>query len=298
MGSGTVRANMATGINQNIEILGRVFHIQTELCFGDDPKIRTTVYDGGRVVASREMPADPSHRTEGEILDQIRAQHGLIIDNLVTRSSTLAEQKRESAPAEIPRHAASRTARGRAARAGHPLPAGSDPSLRRSLRTRRLVGPFSQRFAGGGERIEGSDSELEAAGAAIYAVMGSPAFRGLRLDEQIHFFDLKERIDLWRVGGDPHPNADSLLDDVTSLAHHLAAINDRRELTHFDHRLLLWALGAIGSDGVTRDILGHLESLGGRDADLDRLLVEGASIDKDRLIEVLIGLLDRTLPGE
>ncbi len=287
---------MATGINENISILGREFHIQTEVSLGEDPKIRTTVYDGGRIVASRDVPADPDRQSEDEILEQIRAQHGLIIDNLITRSAALAKRKGGAPPSSGSRDAASVAAKDRATRTRHPLPAGSDPSLRRALRTRRLVGPFSQRFSAYGVPPTSCDTDLEAAGTSIDSIMGSPACRGLRLDEQIRFFDLKERIDLWRTGGDPDVDPAALLDDITAFARHLHAINDRRELADFDHRLLLWAIGAIGSAGITDDSLGHLQSLRGRDLALDHLLDGPGDIDQDHVLELLIGLLDRTLP--
>ncbi len=47
------------GFIDKIALLGREFTIQTELIEGESAKIRTLVYDGGRLVTSRESDLDP-----------------------------------------------------------------------------------------------------------------------------------------------------------------------------------------------------------------------------------------------
>ena len=42
-----------SGVIHKVTLLGREFTIQTELISGEETKIRTLVYDGGRLVTSR-----------------------------------------------------------------------------------------------------------------------------------------------------------------------------------------------------------------------------------------------------
>jgi hypothetical protein len=296
--TGNGNRDMATGINENIEILGRVLHVQTELGRQDESVIRTTVYDGGRIVATREIAVDPDRGTEDEVLEQIRAHHALIVDNLITRSAELAAQRRVSSTAATATVDGITDDRGLMARARHPLPAGTDPSLRRALRTRRLVGPFSQRFSTVGSAQPGGEQALDAAEASVAWIMNSPAFRGLRIDEQVRFFDLRERLEWWRSGDLSVPDRSDLIDDIAAFARHLEAVSHRRELMEFDHRLLLWAIGCLAEDGSASDVCGQLEFLRGRDADLDRLLEEPDAVSDHDLLEQLMDLLDRTHPAE
>jgi hypothetical protein len=288
---------MATGINQNIEILGRVLHVQTELGRQDESVIRTTVYDGGRIVATREIAVDTGRGSEDEVLEQIRAHHALIVDNLITRSAELAAQRLASSTAATPTGEGITDDRYLKPRARHPLPAGTDPSLRRALRTRRLVGPFTQNFSTVGSSQPGGEQALDAAEACIASIMGAPAFRGLRIDEQVRFFDLRERLEQWRGGGLTVPDRSDLIDDIAAFARHLAAISHRRELMAFDQRLLLWAIGCLAEDGSASDVLGQLEFLRGRDAKLDHFLDEPEAAGDHDLLEQLMDLLDRTHPA-
>ncbi len=47
-----------SGMIDKIAVLGREFTIQTEFVPGERAKVRTLVYDGGRLVSSREIAAD------------------------------------------------------------------------------------------------------------------------------------------------------------------------------------------------------------------------------------------------
>ena len=49
---------MISGLNQEVSVLGRAFHFQTELTRKGDLFIRTEVFVGGKVVATRENRLD------------------------------------------------------------------------------------------------------------------------------------------------------------------------------------------------------------------------------------------------
>ncbi len=51
---------MASGLNENIDILGRVLHVQTEMTQGEEPRVRAALLDGGRIVATRETVLERS----------------------------------------------------------------------------------------------------------------------------------------------------------------------------------------------------------------------------------------------
>ncbi len=286
---------MATGLNENIEILGRVLHVQTELTPADEPRVRTTVYDGGRIIASRESVLDKGATGDDEVLGVIRHQHELIIDNMVSRSEQLVARKRriiEAGP-ETPRPAGLMTS---SARAVHDLPDASDPFVATSLRCRRLVGPFSLALSSMSAGDPSSGDLLEVAVAWIGEITASPVFPDLRLDEQVQFLDLRDRFGRWRDGGLGHEESSELLWDTVAFADLLSEINQRRALAVFDHALLLWALAEVGSKGMTEEVMDQLESQRGRDKALDTVLDHPALAEPDRLPEILMSLIDRTLP--
>jgi hypothetical protein len=129
----------------------------------------------------------------------------------------------------------------------------------------------------------------------IDEIMDSPGFSDIRLDEQVRFFDLRDRIAVWRSDGRDTETGAGILLAVVVFAGHLRRISDRHELVEFDHGLLTWAIWAIGREGASAEVLGHLRAMYGRDAELDGLLDRPESVAADRLLEILLGLLDRTL---
>lgn len=285
---------MASGLNENIDILGRVLHVQTELTDGEKPTVRSTVYDGGRIVATRETtPETPLG--DGEALDSIRRQHELIVDNMVRRSEELAARKRrmiESGP-DQPRTPSRRTP---PARVVQPLPEVTTPFLETSLRCRRLVGPFSLALSSTAAGDPSSGDLLEVAVSWIGDITASPVFPDLRLDEQVRFLDLRERFGSWRSGRLDPEQSSELLWDTVAFADHLAEINQRRELANFDHELLLWALAEVTEQGLSAEVLAQLETQRGRDRSLDMVLDHPDLADPGCMPEILMSLIDRTLP--
>ena len=286
---------MASGLNENIDILGRVLHVQTEMTQGDEPRVRTTVYDGGRIVATRESALEDGLGDDDEVLHRIRHQHELIIENMIKRSEQLAARKRrmiEEGP-EAPRSVEPRT---QSTRANHGLPDASDPLVQKSLSCRRLVGPFSLALSSAAAGDPSSGDLLEVAVSWIGEITASPVFPELRLDEQVRFLDLRDRFGAWRSGGLGPEASSELLWDTVAFADQLLEINQRRDLAAYDHKLLLWALAEIGSQGMTEEIMTRLESQRGRDKVLDTVLDHPDLAEPDRLPEILMSLIDRTLP--
>jgi hypothetical protein len=289
---------MIDGINENVEVFGRVFHVQTEVTDGMRPKLRTTVFLDGAVVASRETLVERGDTSEDGIRDRMAYQHGLIIANLVKRTAEF------EASASKPVHSETHE---RVARPSDAVPLrevqrpepDADPTLLASVQARQLIGPFGLALQPSPYHDdEATRSRLEGAGEMIDAIMAAPGFSDIRLDEQVRFFDLKERVAAWRgAGRDPKTGAGILLAAVI-FAGHLRRISDRHELVEFDHRLLTWAIWSIGRNGASDEVLGHLRGLYGRDAELDRLLEQPGPVAAERLLEVLLGLLDRTLPRD
>jgi hypothetical protein len=289
---------MVNGVNQNVDIFGRVFHVQTEVTTGAQPMVRSTVYLGGSVVGTRESRIDPRIASEEGIREQIDAQHALIIDNLVKREAELEAEKSSVDVSEPRPHTTQQPAPKAPEKTPLPL-LESDPELAASVKVRQLIGPFSFAFRPSPYHdTEAVRARLESAADMIEEIMNAPAFPDIRLDEQVRFFDLKERLTSWHGSGrDPDVGAEILL-DVVVFAGHLQRINDRRELAAFDHALITWALSAVGRTGASDEVFFPLRSLYGRDPDLDHLLDQPDDVETERLLEVLLGLLDRTLPGD
>ena len=289
---------MIDGINENVEVFGRIFHVQTEVTTVVRPMVRSTVFLDGAIVGSRESAVDQRESSEDCIRGQMRSQHDQIIANLVKRT---AEFEAQASNPALPEPTPSTTQRPDATvLKGVPRPGlDGDPRLPSSVKARQLVGPFSLAVRPSPyhdpESVRG---RLENAANMIDEIMAAPGFSDIRLDEQVRFFDLRERVAGWRgAGRDPESGAGILL-AVVGFAGHLSRISDRHELVAFDHKLLTWALWAVGRDGASDEVLGHLRALCGRDAELDHLLDQPEPVEADRLLEVLLGLLDRTLPGD
>jgi hypothetical protein len=289
---------MVNGINENVETYGRMFHVQTEVTTGAQPMVRSTVYLDGTIVGAREVPVDPQNTSEKGIHEQMNSQHKLIIANLATRAVEYEAQAPRPDVPEAPFRTSQRSDLSKLKEIPRPELDG-DPELAEAVMVRQLLGPFSLALRPSPyQDPESVRTRLETAARMIDDIMAAPAFSEIRLDEQVRFFDLRERLAAWRgAGRDPESAAEILLAMVV-FAGHLRRISDRRELVVFDHKLLTWALSRIGRDGVTEEALGHLKALCGRDAELDRLLAQQAPIEANRLLEVLLALLDRTLPGE
>jgi hypothetical protein len=269
---------VATGINQNVEIGGRVFHVQTEFITADQPKIETTVFLDGRVVGSRKIPMaddDPSQERLCELRDE---QHATIVKNLVSRMASLqAKRAREKpstiAPGEVPDP---KTSHG----------------LRASINARTLIG----RFRGAIDVMPPYSHKelslrLRATVSQIEGIVESPTFSDIRVDEQVRFSLLKERINEWHNGDEDHDTGVRIWSDVVVFSARLGEINCREELARYDQHTLSTAVARIASEGFSDDDLEQLQTLYGLDVQLDRML-DAPGYTAEQWSEVLKRILE------
>jgi hypothetical protein len=250
---------VATGINQNVEIGGRVFHVQTEFISADQPKIETTVFLDGRVVGSRKIPMlddNPSQERLCELRDE---QHATIVKNLVSRMANLQAKRAREQPAEV-------------AEGVVPDPKTS-VSLRASINARTLIG----RFRGAIDVMppythKELSLRLKATVSQIEGIVESPTFSDIRVDEQVRFSLLKERINEWQSGGQDHDTGVRIWSDAVVFSARLGEINCREELARYDQHTLATAVARIDSEGISDDDLELLTTLYGLDVQLDRML--------------------------
>lgn len=284
-----------SGIIEKIALLGREFTIQTEFVPRPEPRIRTLAYDGGRLVTVREMGVDPGDASEDRLRRQIQEHHTRITANLYRRAAELQAAKGLAAappPRTVP-VSSSAVSAGK----GRPMPTIEPGSrLEQSVATRQAIGPFSLAFArqapGGAEDYE---ALLAAAEAAIDTITRTPVFHQLRLDEQLTFIALRGQIATWRLSDENPEVAADVWSNLEPFARHLQRISDRAELVAFDHELLTWAISELGKGIVSDQLIAGLQALAGRDEDLDRLVARPTTTTPHALLEVLIGILDRTL---
>ena len=86
---------MIGGFNQQVKILGRIYHIQTEL---SDAGIRTEMFLGGKLVATCEKPLDAADRDGSNLASLIQEQHDKILAGVAERLRLYGE-RREAIPA-------------------------------------------------------------------------------------------------------------------------------------------------------------------------------------------------------
>jgi hypothetical protein len=132
------------------------------------------------------------------------------------------------------------------------------------------------------ERVE------KAAKVLAWATQES-CFGRVRVDEQVRFHLVKERIERWVAAGRDPSDAESVWSEVVKFCGYIAEINLRADLLEFDRRLVLWGLASIERKGVSKSTLKPLSWLFGRDGEFDLLL------DRDDLpeAETLVAQLER-----
>jgi len=283
-----------SGLIDKIALLGREFTIQTECIVGDDPKVRTLVYDGGRLVTSREGAFDANadaHEIEAKVL----RQHKLITDTLVKRATELQAAKGVIAEPPVAAPAAPKPPAARAK--GTPKPEIEPESpLAIAITVRKTIGPFGLAFAHPAPTtVGGYETELEAVESAIDAIMKSPAYEHLRLDEQLTMIAIRGQLATWRLADNDLALATEIWPSIERFAYHQQKISDRRELVAFDHQLLTWAMSQLGKGSISDELTEGLANLAGRSAELDGFLADPAAMSQMGLLEILLGLMDQTL---
>jgi len=284
-----------SGLIDKIAVLGREFTIQTEYLPGMEAKIRTLVYDGGRLVTAREISAGDGSETSKTVETTVRRQHRRITETLVKRAKelettkTARSQPPKSKPAVVtaPPASAKKTSRP-TVEEGSPLAV--------AIAVRQTIGPFSLAFAHQAPTTaEGYERTLDAVDAAIEAIRNAPTYDSIRLDEQLTMIALKSQLETWQVADKDIAMATEIWPGVERLAFHLQKINNRSDLVAFDHRLLTWSMSQLGRGEVTDDLIDALRGLGGRDAELDQIIRSPEGVGPFELLEVLLRLMDQTL---
>lgn len=283
------------GLIDKIALLGREFTIQTEFIEGDEVKIRTLVYDGGRLVTSREVTLDPPPATNASIEAKVRKQHTLITETLINRAVTLqaatgdrTDRPAAAAPAPKPAPPSRKGASRPEIEPGSPLEI--------AIGLRRTIGPFGLAFAHPAPTTpKGYVIELNRVEAAIDEIMSSPIYEYIRLDEQLTMIAIRGQLATWRLAKDDMAVASEIWPSVERFAYHQQKINDRRDLVAFDYKLLTWAMSQLGKGTITDELTMGLGSLAGRDAELDAFLLEPDGMTQMGLLEILLRLIDKTL---
>lgn len=287
--------NRMGGFIDKIVVLGREFTIQTEIVPGDRPKIRTLVYDGGRLVSSREVGVGTLGTSSTDVEAAVQLQHSRIIDTLIRRAEELGATE---APARTS------TVGTRPPDASHPSTARAAPCprvenrspLAEAIAVRQTIGPFSLAFAGPAPiTAEAYRQTLEAVAASIDAIREAPTYSAIRLDEQLALIALRSQLDDWQEAGRDGDAAAEIWPGIARFAVHLQKINHRSDLVAFDQQLLTWAISQLGRGEITDELIVELHHLGGRDGELDRLLRDPAAATSFELLEILMRLMDRTL---
>lgn len=283
------------GFIDKITVLGREFTIQTEFIPGDAAKIRTLVYDGGRLVTSREIPAGGKSDSEAAVEATVRQQHQRVTETLVKRAEELSSAKKAPQAPPPPKTPSAPSPPTDAKKRHRPL-VERGSRLETAIAIRQTIGPFSLAFAHPGPTTaEGYVRALESVDAALDAIREAPTYDAIRLDEQLTMIALKSQLETWRMADRDIMMSTEIWPTVESFAYHLQKINNRADLVSFDHEMLTWAMSELGRGKITEELTEGLRGLGGRDAELDRFLRDPSSTDQLGLLEILLGLMDRTL---
>lgn len=282
-----------SGIVHKVALLGREFTVQTEFIPRPERKVRTLVYDGGRLVTSREIPVGPMAVSDEAVDAKVKEQHRRITDTLIRRAAELQAAKAEFAPTQPPRPAPPAATAQPKGVAQPEVEAGSP--LATAIAIRQTIGPFGLAFARPAPATAVEYEELmEAVESSIERIMKSAAWDDIRLDEQLTMIAIRGQLASWRLADKDLAMATEIWPSVERFALHQQKISNRADLVTFDHKLLTWALAELGRGGLSEQLLGGLRGLAGRDAELDELLAHPDRSSPHELLAVLMRLLDET----
>lgn len=296
---------MITGLNQEVTVLGRTFHFQTELHRRGDLFVRTEVFVGGKVVATREhrlVGSGQARLDEDLVRELMKKQHQRVIESTQQRAEAYQE-KRQSPAADTPSPAAQPPADppGFDLRQAESLTPPSDAKkteVGSAIRIRRIFGKFRLRLGLTADLPEEQlTRRLETAARGFSWIVSSPTFQEIRLDEQMRCHLVNEQVGEWLKGDRNSAKAREIWSEIVTFNDYVAEINNRAELIAFDRQLLMWGAYQVQSRGLSDQLLDHLQWLSGRDLELDRLLDQPAEVAADAWFQTLCRVLTRT-PGE
>ncbi len=287
---------MISGLNQEVSVLGRAFHFQTELTKKGDLFVRTEVFVGGKVVATREHRLGRAGRgklDEDGLRSLMKEQHNRVIERTLERVKTYQEKKGEQAQAPP---AASLPAFDRQQAENFVPPSDEIRAAASSaVRIRRIFGRFRLRLGLGSDVPEGELTQrLETASRGFTWITKSPTFQEIRLDEQMRCNLVSDQVNAWLAGDRDAGRAPQIWAEIVTFNDYVAAINHRAELIVFDRQLLTWAAFQVQNEGMSTAVLDQLQWLAGRDVELDVLLDKPDDVADEVWFAVLCHVLAQT----
>ncbi len=267
---------MISGLNEEVTVLGRTFHFQTELTRKVDLYIRTEVFVGGKIVATREhqlltrRPFD-----EDAVRTAMKEQHARVIESTLERAARYQERKQNGVDAGEQAQAAVHVPDFdiQQARSDGPPSGDQRAAVASAIRIRRIFGKFRLRLRLDQEVADEEIAERLATAARGFAwIKSSPTFAEIRLDEQMRCHLVSDQVDQWLKGDRQPEPAMEIWSEIVRFNDYVTEINHRAELIEFDHQLLMWTAFQVRDSGMSDAILDHLQWLSGRASDLDRLI--------------------------
>ena len=266
---------MNSGLNQEVHVLGRTFHFQTELTRKGDLFVRTEVFVGGKVVATREKRINPDpHRAldEETLLAAMKTQHNAVIASTIERVKTYRKQKdaQQAADTAPPEALAFDPPK---AKQASPPSEDARAAAASAVRIRRIFGRFRLRL-GLGESLSQAEivERLETAGRGFTWILSAPTFEEIRVVEQMRCHLVHDLVNEWLAGDRDSAGASRIWSEIVTFNQYVAEINNRAELIAFDRQLLMWAAYQVQNGGISDEIRDQLQWVSGRDLELDRLL--------------------------
>ncbi len=287
---------MISGLNQEVSVLGKTFHFQTELTQKGDLFVRTEVFVGGKVVATREHRlnrAGLGKLDEDGLRALMKEQHQRVIERTLERVKTYQEKKREQQPAQTA--ASLPVFDGQQAANFVPPSEESRAAASSAVRIRRIFGRFRLRLGLGADVPTAElPKRLATASRGFAWIINSPTFQEIRLDEQLRCNLVSDQVKAWLAGDRDPDRATQIWSEVVTFNDYVAAINNRAELITFDRQLLSWAAFQVQNRGMSDAVLDQLQWLAGRDTELDELLDKPDGVAGETWFTVLCHVLAQT----
>ncbi len=287
---------MISGLNQEVSVLGKSFHFQTELTHNGALFVRTEVFVGGKVVATRENRLDQASRgklDEESLRALMKEQHQRVIERTLERVKTY--QKKKGEQPQAPPAASLPAFDEQQAENFVPPSDETREAASSAVRIRRIFGRFRLRL-GLGMEVPAADlaRRLATAARGFSWIINSPTFQEIRLDEQMRCHLVSDQVNAWLAGDRDADRATQIWSEIVTFNDYVAAINHRAELITFDRQLLAWAAYRVQKQGMSTDILDQLQWLAGRDPELDELLDKPDNVADETWFAVLCHVLAQT----
>ncbi len=284
------------GVIESVDIVGQAYQVQTELVDAGELRVRTTVFHEGRVVACRDarLHRRGAGRADVETARELMLlHHQNVLHGFARRTS---EYMARRSRVEVGRTSARPTApelEENQGLADSLPPTPEDPAVSDALDVRRLITELRDQLEAGTSTLEEGDAQawLHVASDALREVIDHPRFTAVRLDEQVLFHQVRDRIDQVKTSSPDSEELSALFDDLHHLCGYAAGINRRSDLIAFDRHLLAWSVAVLRREGSTLSVRSALRWVRGRDRRLDALLPELASTP----VEAVIAELERVL---